>query len=838
MGEAHALALLDAALDPFVTIDHLGLVREFNLAAEWTFGYRREDVLGRELAELVIPEDSRHAHREAMSRWTERGPTAGAGKLLGRRIEVLAKRSDGSLFPAELSICRVDLPGPPLFTACIRDLSEKKRAEDRLRSAEFRYRNLVERLPLISYVDSSVSPSEKAHYVSPQIETVLGYTVEEWLTKPGLFERSIHEDDRERVLAERREAYASGAELCCEYRVWTKTGEVVWLEDRSVLVEPPDGRPPFRQGFSIDITERKKAESDVRRAESRYRTLVEQLPLAIYIDRLDEASSNIYTSPQIEDMLGYSGAEWASNPNLFLETLHPDDRERVLAAHARSHATAEPLQVEYRLVARDGHVVWVRDEARVIADAHGDEPVLQGYLLDVTAAKEAEEQLRHQAFHDPLTGLANRALFTDRVEHALDLRRRAGTDVAVLFLDLDDFKTVNDTLGHPAGDALLQAVAERLSGALSRSHTVARFGGDEFAVLVEDVADGSSAVDIAANLLTELTKPFRLDGREVFVTASIGIAVGGPAAELLRSADVAMYRAKAAGKSQYVVYAPRMDEDVVGRLELVGALRRASIQEEFVIHYQPTVELATGSLVGVEALLRWHHPTRGLVPPLEFIPLAEETGSIVEIGRWVLEQACTQTAAWRRALPGAQALQVSVNVSIRQVRRPGLVDDLRHALSVSGLPPEALTLEITESVLAREEMTSILEEVSALGVRLALDDFGTGYSSLSLLQNLPVDTLKIDRSFIRRVDAAERRAFVRAILDLAQALELPVVAEGIEEPEQVLELERLGCRLGQGFYFARPLDAASFESLFGTEGAAGKPGENGAAAPKRSREAA
>jgi len=838
VGEAHALALLDAALDAFVTIDHQGLVREFNLAAEWTFGCRREDVLGRELAELVIPEDSREAHREAMSRWTANGPTAGTGKLLGRRIEVRAMRSDGSLFPAELSICRVDVPGPPLFTACIRDLSEKKRAEDRLRSAEFRYRTLVEQLPLISYVDSSVNPSSKAHYVSPQIEAVLGYTVEEWLTKPDLFEDSIHEDDRERVLAERREAYASGTELRCEYRVWSKAGEVVWLEDRSVLVEPPDGRPPFRQGFSIDVTERKRAEYDLRGAEARYRTLIEQLPLAIYIDRLDEVSSNIYTSPQIEAMLGYPASEWVSNPNLFVETLHPDDREWVLAAQPRSRATGEPIQIEYRLIARDGRVVWVREEGRVIAAFDGGEPVLQGYLLDVTAAKEAEEQLRHQAFHDPLTGLANRALFTDRVEHALVLRGEARRDGAVLYLDLDDFKTVNDTLGHVAGDTLLESVAERLTAVVARGHTIARLGGDEFAVLVEDVVDGSSAVDVAADLLTELKKPFHLDGREVFVTASIGIAVGGTAAELLRSADVAMYRAKAAGKSQYVVYSPRMDEDVVGRLELVGALRRASVEEEFVVHYQPTVELATGSLVGVEALLRWHHPTRGLVPPLEFIPLAEETGSIVEIGRWVLVQACTQAAHWRKTLPGAEALQVSVNVSIRQVRRPGLVDDLRHALSLSGLPPEALTLEITESVLAREEMTSILEEVSALGVRLALDDFGTGYSSLSLLQNLPVDTLKIDRSFIRRVDAAERRAFVRAILDLAQALDLPVVAEGIEEPEQVLELERLGCRLGQGFYFARPLDASSFESLFGAEGVAGEPGRGGAPAPKRSREAA
>ena len=805
--------MLDAALDAFVTIDHRGVVREFNLAAEWTFGHRREEALGRELAELIIPEELREAHRAALARWSEAGPSPGAGAMLGRRVEVEALRADGSRFPAELAISRVDAPGPPLFTACIRDLSEKHEAEERLRAAEFRYRTLVEQLPLISYVDSSVDPSSTAYYISPQVESVLGYTAEEWLATPNLFERSIHEEDREGILGVRREAYARGAPLRCEYRFRNKSGEIVWLEDQSVHVEPPDGRPSFRQGFAIDVTERKKADGDLRRAESRYRTLVEQLPLAIYIDRLDEASSNIYTSPQIESMLGYPATEWTSNPELFLETLHPEDRERVLAAHAATHATREPLQIEYRLIAREGHVVWVRDEARVIVEPHGEEGVLQGYLLDVTAAKEAEEQLRHQAFHDPLTGLANRALFTDRVEHALVVRGGTSQDVAVLFLDLDDFKAVNDSLGHAAGDTLLRAVGERLTGALSPSHTVARLGGDEFAVLVEDVSGGTSAVDTATRLISDLQAPFDVEGREVFVSASIGIAVGSGATELLRSADVAMYRAKASGKSQYVVYAPRMDEDLVGRLDLVAELRRARIEDEFVIHYQPTVELATGTLVGVEALVRWRHPTRGLLPPLDFIPLAEETGSIVEIGRFVLAQACLQTATWRAELPGAEGLQVSVNVSNRQVRRPGLLEDVHAAFSHSGLPAEALTLEITESVLARDETTGILEEVSALGVRLALDDFGTGYSSLSLLHTLPVNTLKIDRSFIRTVNGPEQQAFVRAIVDLAHALGLPVVAEGIEGIEQARELQRLGCRLGQGFYFAKPLAAESFETL-------------------------
>jgi diguanylate cyclase (GGDEF)-like protein/PAS domain S-box-containing protein len=653
-------------------------------------------------------------------------------------------------------------------------------------------------------------------YISPQIETVLGYSVGEWLSTPNLFDRSIVEEDRDRVLAERKDVYARGDPLRCEFRVRSKSGEVVWLEDRSVVVNPPDGGATFRQGFAIDITERKQAEEALRGAEARYRTLVEQLPLAVYIDRIDASSSNIYTSPQIEPMLGYAAERWTSDPTLFVKLLHPDDRERVLAAHARTHATGEPLRIEYRLCAQDGSCVWVLDEASVVRHGDRTDPVLQGYLMDITARKEAEEQLRHQAFHDPLTGLANRALFVDRVEHALVLHGRWGGEVAVLFLDLDDFKAVNDSLGHPAGDALLEAVGLRLTTVLSPSHTVARLGGDEFAILVEEEDAASAAVDAAERIISALHGPFDIDRREVFVTASVGIAVGGDVDELLRSADVAMYRAKSSGKAQYVVYAPLMDEDVLGRLELVADLRRARVAEEFVLHYQPSVELETGGIVGVEALLRWQHPTRGLVAPVDFIGLAEETGSIVEIGRWVLKRATRQVAEWRSTLPGADSLRVSVNVSTRQVRKLGLIDDVRSALVESGLPPEALTLEITESVLARrrEEMTSILDEITRLGVHLALDDFGTGYSSLSLLQDLPVHTLKIDRSFVQSLDVGpERCAFVRAIVDLADALELAVVAEGIEEAAQVAQLRELGCRFGQGFHFARPLPPLELEAF-------------------------
>jgi diguanylate cyclase (GGDEF)-like protein/PAS domain S-box-containing protein len=549
-------------------------------------------------------------------------------------------------------------------------------------------------------------------------------------------------------------------------------------------------------------------------AAARFRVLVEQLPLSVYIDRLDDVSSNVYTSPQIEQMLGYTVQEWVENRDLFVEILHPEDRERVLAAHQLTHATGEPLLVEYRLRARDGRYVWVQDEARVVLDPDGS--VLQGYLLDVTARHEAEEQLRHQAFHDALTGLANRALFTNRVEHALVLRSQlARAEVAVLFLDLDDFKGVNDTLGHAAGDTLLRGVGVRLRDSLSPSYTVARLGGDEFAVLIEEVAGPASAVDAAERIVATLQKPFEIEGREVFVSASVGIALGTVADDLLRAADVAMYRAKASGKAQYAVYMPTMAEDLVGRLELVAELRRAR-REEFVVHYQPLVDLDSGAVVGVEALVRWAHPTRGLMQPGEFIGLAEETGKIVEIGAWVLTEACAQVARWRTETSGAADLNLNVNVSTRQVRPGVLVDAVRAALTESGLPPEALTLELTESVLARrhEELRAVLTDVAALGVRLALDDFGTGYSSLALLQDLPVHTLKVDRSFVSALDEdAMRQGFVQAIVDLAKTLDVALVAEGMETAAETSELRRLGCRAGQGFHFAPPLGADEVGAL-------------------------
>jgi diguanylate cyclase (GGDEF)-like protein len=434
-------------------------------------------------------------------------------------------------------------------------------------------------------------------------------------------------------------------------------------------------------------------------------------------------------------------------------------------------------------------------------------------LAEARSRRRSEQEMLYQALHDPLTGLPNRALFLDRLRHSLASSGRRGTTTGVMFLDLDQFKLVNDSLGHAAGDDLLRQVARRLGHSVRPGDTVARFGGDEFLVIADALDDVAQAKEIAGRLVLALLEPFRLqDGQDLVVRSSIGIAASTGAValaeDLIREADAAMYRAKERGRDRIEVYDEVMRSSATTRLTLGNALSHAVERDELVLHYQPIVDLRDGRITGLEALLRWMHPVRGLVPPGEFIPLAEATGLIVEMGAWVLEEACRQAAAWRATMPAGRAPSISVNLSLRQVTQPGVVDVVAHALEASGLPPEALHLEVTESVLMEEGDVTIatLDALKALGIVLVLDDFGTGYSSLAYVRRFPIDVLKIDRSFIADLDAGGPDAFpiVDAIIHMADGLRLGVIAEGIERPEQVEVLRELGCHTGQGFYFARP----------------------------------
>jgi len=426
-------------------------------------------------------------------------------------------------------------------------------------------------------------------------------------------------------------------------------------------------------------------------------------------------------------------------------------------------------------------------------------------------------ELTRMAFHDALTRLPNRALLLDRLEQALLRGTRRGRPVAILFVDLDNFKLVNDSLGHEAGDRLLRAVAERLHGTMRAEDTLARFGGDEFVVLLEDPADAAEALDVADRLAAALRAPIDVEGRSMVVEASIGVALSGPGrehpADLLRDADLALYRAKTSGRARSALFEPELATAAVRRLDLENDLRGALNRQEFCLYYQPIVQLSSGQLVGWEALIRWQHPVRGLVPPVEFIPIAEETGLIGPIGHWVLEEACRQARLWQDR-PGAPPLTMSVNLSGRQFQRPSLVEDIRRVLATTGLSPHGLKLEITESVVMQDVVgaSATLADLAGLGVRIAIDDFGTGYSSLAYLKQFPIETLKIDRSFVNGiVEDSQDVAIVRSVIALAKTLNLTVTAEGIETPGQQIRLRDLGCDLGQGYLFGRPAPAAAAE---------------------------
>ncbi|MFL5891638.1 MAG: putative bifunctional diguanylate cyclase/phosphodiesterase [Solirubrobacterales bacterium] len=453
----------------------------------------------------------------------------------------------------------------------------------------------------------------------------------------------------------------------------------------------------------------------------------------------------------------------------------------------------------------------------------------------------AVEDAVHEALHDSLTGLPNRSLFLDRMRHALARAERGDEPVAVLFCDLDGFKTVNDSLGHRTGDRLLVLVAERLIECLRPADTIARLGGDEFAVLLEELREPGDAARAAQRLLDALKAPFVLRGREFYVSASIGIAAGaGDAETLLRDADLAMYRAKARGKGRYAVYEPSMHTAIVERLELEVDLKRGIEREELAVAYQPVFSLRDGRVIGVEALVRWHHPTRGIVMPESFVPLAEESGLIGELGRWVLRKACHQGALWRAKYPGHPGLGIGVNISGAQLREPGLVQEVADALAESQLDATGLTLEITETALMESFDNAIeqLDGLNELGVDMAIDDFGTGYSSLRYLRRLPLDVMKIEKSFIAGIGGpGEEAELLRAIVDLAAIFGLRVVAEGIERPEQRDRLLELGCELGQGHLLSEPLDAAGADALLlrvgllGGDAAGAEPPATGPSSP-------
>ena len=732
---------------------------------------------------------------------------------------------------------------------------------DQISAAGEDYRRLVERLPAIVYA-CELGENGRWRYVSPQVEEILGYTPEEWVADPSLWARLLHPEDRDRALAQEQEQAAgmsrNGRPI--DYRMNTREGDLVWILDEAVLEPDSDGIPVWH-GVLYDITERKIAEEDLRRAVAQQATVARLASHALQHGDsealMDEAVSLIVEIDGVDGACIWEvGRDGRRLRMLAGAEIQGTDGSRRASAARNSHAGAA-IESGLHVIVDDWEtegrfsmppalrVMGVRSSLAVpidgretpfgVLDIHSIEPnrftpqdvhfaqASANVLADAVERHATDRALRHRVLHDSLTGLPNRTSFVESLEVALQRGAVAGTPVGILFLDLDSFKLVNDSIGHHGGDELLRAIAPRLRSHLRPGDIVARFGGDEFGILIDRLADEDEAIAIANRVAAAFAEPYSMGGVEHFVSASIGIAVGRPsrnepmgAESLIRDADAAMYRAKERGRARCELFDAEMRARAARRLEVERDLRDALANDELRLHYQPLVDLRNGEIVSLEALLRWEHPRRGALETEEFVSVAEEGGLIGPIGRWVQETACKQAVEWHEQRPDRRPLDVSINVSARQIAHRDLADNIAEVLSLTGLDPVHLQLEVTESVLVEESAmaTTTLEALSELGVRLVLDDFGTGYSSLAYLSRFPFDALKIDRSFIEGLGVEqERTAIVEAIIGMARALSLVAIAVGVESEAQLSELRRLGCDYGQGHLFSRPLPADDITRL-------------------------
>jgi diguanylate cyclase (GGDEF)-like protein/PAS domain S-box-containing protein len=725
---------------------------------------------------------------------------------------------------------------------------EVKRFVDELAAGGQDFRRLVERLPVIVYT-AELGEQGCWRYVSPQVEEILGYSPEEFVRDRGLWARLLHPEDRDRALAMESEEHLGRRNSApIAYRMFRRDGEVVWMQDEAVLEADEDGVPIWH-GVLYDVSERKRAEGELQRSLSQQAVVArlgeralqngnpqELMEVATELIRkvegihsaciweLDRDGRRLNLRAGLEDAaIGAGRRVSASRDSHAGAALDTGTHAVVADWDQETHHTMPPVLRAFGAASSLAVVIDGKNRPFGVLDVHATErhrfsakdvPFVQAaanVLADAIERHNADQALRYRVLHDALTGLPNRLSFVDSLGESLAKAAISGSPVGILFLDLDHFKLINDSLGHHAGDALLRAVAPRLRSHLRPGDVVARFGGDEFGVLIDRLADEGEAMAIADRVAAAFAQPFAIDGVEHFVSASIGIAVAGGSGErpinaelLIRNADAAMYRAKENGRSRCVLFDAEMRAAAMKRLEIERDLRQALDRDELALYYQPVVNLRSGEINGLEALVRWRHPERGMLDPAEFVSIAEDSGLIAPIGRWVQERACRQALTWQQLRPDARPLDVAVNLSARQAAHRDLPSVVEEVLARTGLDPVHLRLEITESVLVDESATAIasLQALSELGVRLVLDDFGTGYSSLGYLNRFPFDALKIDGSFIEALGIEqEATAIVEAIIGMARGLSLEVIAEGVESEVQLSELQRLGCDYAQGHLF-------------------------------------
>ena len=814
--EERLRTLLQHTSDIITLLEADGTVRYISPAVERVTGYRPEEQIGIDAFGSVHPED----REQALNTFSDILKRPG----LHPPLEFRVTHKDGSWCYLEHVVNNLlDDPAVNGVVITSRNITERKEAERKLREAEQRYRTLVEQVPAVVYIQEIGSP-DSAIYMNPQIETLTGYSPEECRDRALRWD-IVHPEDREWLQAEDHRTGEPGKVFTTEYRVIHRDGHTKWVRNESVMVEDQLSGARYWQGFMLDITERKTFELALERLGRRHELVLKSAGEGIF--GLDVDGNATFVNPAAARMTGWEAEELVGRPQH--EVLHHTKRDG--SPYPREECPIQAALEDGATHRREDEVFWTKDGTSFPVE-YISSPILQdnevvGAVVtfkNITERKALEQQLHQQAFYDPLTGLPNRALFMERLAHATTRANRRGSRVAVLFVDLDNFKVINDSLGHEAGDQLLTAVAERVESCLRAEDTAARLGGDEFTILVEDVASVGEGAQLAERITEALQPSFTLEQQEVFTTVSIGMAFSGPtherAEDLLRHADLAMYRAKHKGKARHEVFESSMHNEALSRLRLENELRRALERGEFKVYYQPILPLDSSKIAGAEALVRWEHPQRGLLLPGEFLSVAEDTGLIVQIGEGVLREACHQMRAWQQRFPANPPLTVSVNLSPSQLFRPELVAEI---LAETEIDPASLQLEITEGMLVSNGVHSASKTLSSLKnlrIQLAIDDFGMGYSSLSYLKRFPVDFLKIDRSFIAGLGqdgngASKDAEIVSAMIELTHALGLEAVAEGVETAEQLAQLRNMECDLAQGNYFSEPLPSEALSALVG-----------------------
>jgi diguanylate cyclase (GGDEF)-like protein/PAS domain S-box-containing protein len=790
-------AIVESAEDAMFSTDLQGYVTSWNGSAERLFGYGASEMVGRFYGEILEGEE------------LEDFEQVFARVMAGERLsyhDTTRTRRDGTKFDVSMSLSPIFAPDGSVVgkSAILHEITERKQRERDLAEN----RGLIEQAQRIAHLGGWVFAvaSNGPLICTSEVFRIFGAAERPNLTLEDYFAR-VHPDDLERVRSAALSAIAQEGHYELEHRIVRPDGTQRWVFTAGDVLTDATGEPVELLGVVQDITDRREAEEKARSVEMQLSMLAENSRDLIFRYRILPDPGFEFVSPASVVLTGYAPDEFYAQSELINRLVDPSSRDLWLA-RVRSGRAETTVDVE--LVRKDGSRIWVNQSLGAVLDADGEVIGIDGITRDISDRKAAELQLEHETLHDPLTGLPNRLLLMDRIEHGLPRATRENGSVALLFIDLDRFKVFNDTRGHSFGDAVLRAVATRLVASLRSADTVGRFSGDEFIVVSEKLLAGTDVLKIADHTLNSFAAPFDIAGEEVHVTASIGIATGkaGQSADkLLRDADLAMHRAKDLGRARYEVFDDTLRAEAERRSTIETGLRRGLDNHEFALAFQPVWSMIEERFIGAEALLRWHDQDLGTIGPAEFIPVAEDCGLIVPIGEWVLEQACNALALANRAKSRQTASTMSVNVSAVQLRSSDFIRALEELISATGIEPKLLCLEITESVLMEDidYFSKVLHELRAFGTRLSIDDFGTGYSSLAYLRRFTVDELKIDQSFIADMDVDPYAAtLVAAVIAIGEVLGLRVIAEGVETAEELAAVRDLGCQYAQGYLFARP----------------------------------